>query len=64
MDYIFAIKDKMGNLIAQNIPIHSGLGKEMAQFKIDHLQNLFLELTITGLSFQPINPQKVKVVFE
>ena len=41
MDYIFAIKDKMGNLIAQNIPIHSGLGKEMAQFKIDHLQNLF-----------------------
>ena len=56
MDYIFAIKDKMGNLIAQNIPIHSGLGKEMAQFKIDHLQNLFLELTITGLSFQPIDP--------
>lgn len=59
----------MGNLIAQNIPIHSGLGKEMAQFKIDHLQNLpftkfVLELTITGLSFQPIDPQKVKVVFE
>jgi len=25
------MKDKMGNLIAQNIPIHSGWGKEMAQ---------------------------------
>ena len=31
VDYIFAIKDKMGNLIAQNIPIHSGWAKEMAQ---------------------------------
>jgi hypothetical protein len=30
VDYIFAIKEKMGNLIAQN-PIHSGWGKEMAQ---------------------------------
>src|SRR5918994_130621 len=64
VDYIFAIKDKMGNLIAQNIPIHSGWGMEMTQFKIDHLENLVLELTITGLSFQPIDPQKVKVVFE
>lgn len=64
VDYIFAIKDKIGNLIAQNIPIHSGWGMEMTQFKIDHLKNLVLELTITGLSFQPIDPQKVKVVFE
>ena len=31
VDYICAIKDKRGNLIAQNIPIHSGWGKEMAQ---------------------------------
>lgn len=37
----------------------------MTQFKIDHhLQNLLLELTISGLSFQLIDPQKVKVVFE
>ena len=37
----------------------------MTHFKIDHLQNLLLELTISGLSsFQFIDPQKVKVVFE
>ena len=36
----------------------------MTQFKIDDLQNLLLELTISGLSFQLIDPQKVKVVFE
>ena len=62
--YIFAIKDKIGNLIAPNIPIHSRYGMEMTQFKIDHLQNLLLELTISGLSFQLLDPQKVKVVFE
>ena len=54
----------MGNLIVQNTPSHSGWGMEMTQFKIDYLQNLFLESTITGLSFQPIDPQKVKFVFE
>ena len=65
VDYIFAIKDKIGkNLIAPNTPIHSRQGMEMTQFKIDHLQNLLLELTISGLSFQLIDPQKVKVVFE
>jgi hypothetical protein len=37
---------------------------EITQFKIDHLQNLLLELTISGLSLQFIDPQKVKVVFE
>jgi hypothetical protein len=37
---------------------------EITQFKIDHLQNLLLELTISGLSLQLIDPQKVKVVFE
>ncbi len=54
----------MGNLIAQNITYRSGWRMEMTQFKIDHLQNLILELTITGLSFQSVDPQKVKVVFE
>jgi len=54
----------MGNLIAQNISYRSGWRMEMIQFKIDHLQNLILELTLTGLSFQPVDPQKVKVVFE
>ena len=64
VDDIFAIKDKIGNLIALNTPIHSRYGMEMTQFKIDHLQNLLLELTISGLSFQLIDPQKVKLVFE
>jgi hypothetical protein len=61
VDYIFAIKDKMDNLIAQNTQIHSGWGMEMTQFKIDQSQNLFLELTITARSFQPIDTQKVKL---
>jgi hypothetical protein len=34
---------------------------EMTQFKIDQSQNLFLELTITATSFQPIDTQKVKL---
>lgn len=62
VDYIFAIKDKMDNLIAQNIQIHSGWGIEMTQFKIDQSQNLFLELTIPRISFQPIDTQKVKCI--
>ena len=64
VDYIFAIKGKMDKLIAHNIQIHSGWGIEMTQLKINQSQNLFLELTITGISFQPIDTQKVKFVFE
>jgi hypothetical protein len=45
VDYIYAIKDKIGNLIAPNTSIHSRWGMEMTEFKIDHLQNLLLELT-------------------
>ena len=33
----------------------------MTQFKIDQSQILFLELTINGISFQPIDTQKVKL---
>ena len=36
----------------------------MTQLKINQSQNLFLELTITGISFQPIDTQKVKFVFK
>ena len=51
----------MDNLIAQNIQTHSGWGIEMTQFKINQSQNMFLELTITGISFQHIDTQKVKM---
>lgn len=54
----------MNKLIAQNIQIHSGWGIEMTQLKINQSQILFLELTIIGISFQPIYTQKVKFVCE
>ena len=64
VDYTFAIKGKMDKLIAQNFQIHSGLGIEMIQLKNNQSQNLFLELTITGISFQSIDTQKVKFVIK
>jgi len=50
----------MGNLIAQNISYRSGWRMEMTQFKFDYLQNLILELTITGLSFSVCRSTKSK----